>query len=630
MVRGILLALLLLQVVPPPEYQESIEVRLHNVDVVVTDAAGNPVTGLKAEDFELLEDGTPQTITNFEAVDTRAKTPATPVVMSDGTVAQPQSDPFVDTPPRTFVFFIDEMSLTHATVQELTKNLEQFVMQLQPNDVAAVTGPHETSLKFTSNRDEIAAQVKGALTNADVTIVRKGYESDFYWFSRELRNADTADEKRDVARRWAGRTRARARQRIGVLRGLIASMAPADGRKALIAVTQSLPAVPGRELFEYAQTPMRGLNSQTVMVPLDTMSLPPSKEPPRDAFARQEAERKAQSVDFTEQIKSISRMASSNGVTLYMIRPENDLALRDVGIGLTESKSTPDNPQAPDLGSVSLLMGAVANTTSAMTPMVDITGGRQFMANEKPSDVVRQISNDLSAYYSLAYHGAGGIDKPHKVQVRVRNQPALKIRARSEVERKSPTGELSDQVVASLVRGDGQNALGIRVRATLIDPKKPQSKKREREISPFEESHFDRSRANSFAPNLINAPRRRNGLGSGRRAPLTVEVLIPMGALQFEQRGDTYYAYYNAHYAVTNAANEYVSGVDLDREIAIPKRDWEKALRSYWTHVITVRGVSQDSRIAVGVMDRTNDRTGIATMTVEQVIASDAAQEKAK
>src|SRR6266849_894846 len=47
---------------------ESIEVHVVNVDVVVTDRAGNPVPGLKREDFELYENGKPQAISNFYEV----------------------------------------------------------------------------------------------------------------------------------------------------------------------------------------------------------------------------------------------------------------------------------------------------------------------------------------------------------------------------------------------------------------------------------------------------------------------------------------------------------------------------------------------------------------------------------
>jgi len=43
-----------------------------NVDVRATDSSDSPVTGLGKGDFELLEDGKPVTITNFEAVSATA------------------------------------------------------------------------------------------------------------------------------------------------------------------------------------------------------------------------------------------------------------------------------------------------------------------------------------------------------------------------------------------------------------------------------------------------------------------------------------------------------------------------------------------------------------------------------
>src|SRR5438093_11879448 len=52
-----------------PPVIEKIDVSVVNVDVTVTDRAGNPVRGLTRDDFEILEDGVPQTITNFYVVE---------------------------------------------------------------------------------------------------------------------------------------------------------------------------------------------------------------------------------------------------------------------------------------------------------------------------------------------------------------------------------------------------------------------------------------------------------------------------------------------------------------------------------------------------------------------------------
>jgi len=51
----------------PPVFPSGVETV--RVDVVVTDAKGRPVGGLRREDFALREDGVPQAIVDFEAVE---------------------------------------------------------------------------------------------------------------------------------------------------------------------------------------------------------------------------------------------------------------------------------------------------------------------------------------------------------------------------------------------------------------------------------------------------------------------------------------------------------------------------------------------------------------------------------
>ncbi|HLF55773.1 MAG TPA: hypothetical protein VI942_02900, partial [Thermoanaerobaculia bacterium] len=54
---------------PASIFLDSTEVNVVNVDVIVTDQAGRPVTGLRAENFVLLENGVPVPISNFFAIE---------------------------------------------------------------------------------------------------------------------------------------------------------------------------------------------------------------------------------------------------------------------------------------------------------------------------------------------------------------------------------------------------------------------------------------------------------------------------------------------------------------------------------------------------------------------------------
>lgn len=63
----------------PPDATISIEVPVVTVDVVATTSHGDIISGLKKENFRILEDGVPQTITNFAASDA----PITMVVLME-------------------------------------------------------------------------------------------------------------------------------------------------------------------------------------------------------------------------------------------------------------------------------------------------------------------------------------------------------------------------------------------------------------------------------------------------------------------------------------------------------------------------------------------------------------------
>ncbi len=53
--------------VPPAKFTLKTEVNRVVLDVVVNDAHGNPVRGLSASDFTVIEDGVPQTVLQFDA-----------------------------------------------------------------------------------------------------------------------------------------------------------------------------------------------------------------------------------------------------------------------------------------------------------------------------------------------------------------------------------------------------------------------------------------------------------------------------------------------------------------------------------------------------------------------------------
>jgi VWFA-related protein len=104
------------------------------VDVLVLDPRGEPVEGLRREDFTVEEDGRPQTITSFEAVT---------VAESAASATSARTRVSVNTTPgavtRSFVIVFDEVNLSPGTVGAARRAVTEFLASgTQPGDDVTV------------------------------------------------------------------------------------------------------------------------------------------------------------------------------------------------------------------------------------------------------------------------------------------------------------------------------------------------------------------------------------------------------------------------------------------------------------------------------------------------------------
>jgi VWFA-related protein len=128
---------------PPAPGVIRINVNLVQVDAVVTDSSGKPVTNLKPEDFELLQDGKPQKITNFEFIRVRDPLRAfdTSVLPMprNGVPPPPDTDLKQGDIRRTIALVVDDLALSNDSVVRIRESLKKWVdFEMQPGDLVAV------------------------------------------------------------------------------------------------------------------------------------------------------------------------------------------------------------------------------------------------------------------------------------------------------------------------------------------------------------------------------------------------------------------------------------------------------------------------------------------------------------
>ncbi|MDT7689536.1 MAG: hypothetical protein QOE46_2295 [Acidobacteriota bacterium] len=162
-----------------PEDEEVVRITssLVQTDVVVTDKDGKQVTDLTADDFEIMENGRPQVITNFSYITTG---PATNSTTATNSTAAPSPTPTRDragiAPPiptarlrpeqvrRAIALVVDDLRMSaegvHATQQALRKYVDE---QVQPGDLVAIirTSAGIGALQqFTSDRQQLYAAIE--------------------------------------------------------------------------------------------------------------------------------------------------------------------------------------------------------------------------------------------------------------------------------------------------------------------------------------------------------------------------------------------------------------------------------------------------------------------------------------
>lgn len=157
----------------PTEDEEVVRINanLVQLDAVVTDKKGQPVPDLRAEDFEVLEDGRPQRVTYLSYVaaqpDKNGDTPPAPAPVDKHAPPAPPAPPVNLTPSqvrRTIALVVDDLGLSFESTVSVREALKKFVnTQMQPGDLVAIirTSAGVGALQqFTGDRRQLLAAIE--------------------------------------------------------------------------------------------------------------------------------------------------------------------------------------------------------------------------------------------------------------------------------------------------------------------------------------------------------------------------------------------------------------------------------------------------------------------------------------
>ncbi len=425
----------------PPRATAAVELSVTNLDVVVTDAKGNPVRGLVAADFEVLHGGRAVELTNFSEIrmdGTGSAEAAAPAA------EEPSASP-AKPPRRRVVLFFDRLYLPEPGIRKtLFDSVRSLVGETldEGDDVMIVTWERSirTVLPFT---DDLGALTR-ALGRIEERCARPGREASDYalldqgeaWFeslAADPRIGAVGGDSGLTAEVIARQAYFEMQAKTAALQGLAATLGGADGRKVLVLVSHRFSRYPGLEFL------IRGAT--------DVNQVLGSKHGLQDA---------------RRLLDDVSNAANANGVTLYGLFPD-----AFEGMDVVSAARSGGSPQG--MARDTLLQ----NEIEALDIVASATGGVVLAGGGNVGRLMDRVSRDLQSWYSLGYPSQAGSRRAAAVSVRVKGRD-LTVRTRRTVLEKSVEEQMSDRVLAHLFRPDERARIPIA--ASLVGSKPEKGK----------------------------------------------------------------------------------------------------------------------------------------------------------
>jgi VWFA-related protein len=362
-----------------------IDVNLVQVDAVVSDVRNRRVADLQASDFELLQDGKPQAITNFSYI---ADHPAAPTTAARAAAAKPAKGDVPPPPPvpepaavhRTLALVVDELGLAGDNIATVRNTIRKFIDEdMRPDDLVAIvrTGAGMGALQqFTTDKhllhealDRIAF-AQGRVGMSSFTPLGSGPRG--RGAAAQIDAAHFRDDTLSVGS-------------LGAIRYVVNEMAGLPGRKSVILFTENIQLI------------FRGSTDQMV----------------------------------AQAVQQLSDAANRAAVVIHAVEPRG---LPDFNI------NAEDNPGRMSARRVSRVPAQreqqMEYSQQGMFALSEATGGLFLHEGNDLTGELRKAADDSDGYYLLGYHpdaatfdDGSGQPKFHKLEVRVK-RAGLHVRSR--------------------------------------------------------------------------------------------------------------------------------------------------------------------------------------------------------
>ncbi|MBD0369645.1 MAG: VWA domain-containing protein [Pyrinomonadaceae bacterium] len=427
------------QQTPEPQTDQDEVVRittnLVQVDAVVTDKKGNPVTDLKPEDFEITEDGRAQAITNLSYISTPTATTTTLRAPASVERNAPPAPPVRLRPEqvrRTMALVVDDLGLSFQSVYYVRRALKKFVEeQMQSGDLVAIIrtgGGIGVLQQFTSDKRQLYAAIERIRWN----MLGRGGVGAFAPIEGNTANEDEATDE-EAASSGANR----AKDDLDEFRSEIFAVGTLG---AVNYIVRGLRDLPGRK---------------SVLLISDGFRI----------FNRNNDNRRV-----LEALRRLTDLANRASVVIYTMDARG---LQTLGLTAADDVSELSSEQVEQR--LSDRRDELFETQTGLIYLAQQTGGFNIRNSNDLNAGIRRVIEDQRGYYLIGYRPDESTFDPktgqrrfHKINVRVK-RPGLQVRSRAGFygitdERAVPERRTREQQLnAALISPFNSNAIDIRL-----------------------------------------------------------------------------------------------------------------------------------------------------------------------
>jgi len=430
----------------PDRYEESLEVRIREVEVFVTDKKGNTVKGLSKDDFKLFENKIPLEIRNFYAVEGGLRVdagPGDPSLLDELPETTPPTAATVR-PPLSLIIYVDNYNLRPFSRNRIFDSLKSNLDSLVTGDDRVMVVSFDRGLVVRQPFTTDMALVRAALEETEQVSAQLNYlDGERRDLLSEIDGSDSLFLESLVGRveAYADNVEQDVKYTLGALKYFVGALAGIHGRKGLLYVSDGLPMVAGEEMF-YA------LEEKLDKSSAESGSAVGSRG--QGLFLR------STSHDATRLFDDLTAYASANRVIFYTV---------DAG-GLHQGGGGPGSVDVANRGtSFTSSIGTIArqNLQASLKYMAKQTGGLSFTNTNNFDRALELVFADMDAYYSLGYKPIYSADNPYyKIKVKAKGR-GLKTRYRRISMHKGTGEEMVDGIRATLLFGQADNAFDVRM-----------------------------------------------------------------------------------------------------------------------------------------------------------------------